>query len=453
MDIVQSVGVVVRSPAVKFLLILFLILLLTIPSVLVIALVEERVGRAREVRVEVGGQWGPEQAVLGPFLLVPYTIRVESVQGDKRVEQILERRAVFTPEVLDVTGTADARTLRRSIFEVPVYAAKLKLAGRFGAPRIEDVASSVVAVRWQDAVLALGLSGVSGLKEAATVEIAGATAVPFAPSIGYPTTGLTGIHAKLAGAGPTVLPAPDQPPRPFAFTIDLVLNGSVTLTVAPVARETGVALSSDWPHPSFTGAFLPDRRTIEPTGFTASWRVPHLARSVPESWNLQEAGLERLQPHAFGVVLVDPVGFYALVNRAAKYAILFVTLAFMAVFCIELGSRDRVHPVQYLFAGLALVFFYVLLLSLAEHIGFAAAYLAASIATGVMLAIYIGATVRSVRWGVVMLAVFGAIYAILYTILQLEDYALLAGAILGFVALTVVMFTTLRVDWSGSTRP
>ena len=201
MDLLEAAGRALRSPAFKFVLILFLIVLLLIPLALVYALIGERENRAASVRREVGQLWGPEQRMLGPFLVVPYTVRVETVQGDKRFEQILERRAVFTPEVLDVAGRADAKTLRRSIFEVPVYAARLKLSGRFGAPRIADVAAEVVAVRWRDAAFVLGLTGVSGLKEAATLKIAGATDIPFAPSIGFPGTQLTGIHAKLAGAG------------------------------------------------------------------------------------------------------------------------------------------------------------------------------------------------------------------------------------------------------------
>ena len=184
-------------------------------------------------------------------------------------------------------------------------------------------------------------------------------------------------------------------------------------------------------------------------GFTAAWKVPHLARSVPDAWSLTDAGLERLQPYSFGVAMVDPVDFYSLVNRAAKYGIMFVALAFMAVFCLELISGRHVHPVQYLFTGISLVFFYVLLLSLAEHLGFTQAYLAASIATGAMLAVYVGAAMTSVVSGLVMLMVFATTYVILYLILQLEDYALLAGAVLGFLALAIVMFVTLRVDWSG----
>jgi inner membrane protein len=449
MNLLEVLGRALRSPAFKFFLILFLILLLVMPLVLVYGLIWERENRARSVRSEVGQLWGPEQQILGPFLVVPYTVRIETVQGDKRIEQIQERRAVFTPEALEVAGRADAKTLRRSIFEVPVYAARLKLAGRFGAPRMSDVAAEVVAVRWKDAAFVLGLSGVAGLKEAAALKIAGGPDIPFAPSVGFPATHLSGIHAKIAGAGGALLPNPDQPIQPFAFTVDLAFNGSVSLSIAPVARETRVALASDWPHPSFSGAFLPDERQVTNTGFTATWKIPHLARSVPEAWSLAETGLERLQPFAFGVQMIDPVDFYSLINRAAKYAVMFVALAFMAVFCLELFSGRRVHAVQYLFTGIALVFFYVLLLSLAEHLGFTPAYLIASLATGVMLAVYVGAAMASFARGLVMLAVFAAIYGILYLILQLEDYALIAGASLGFLALVGVMFATLRVDWSG----
>jgi inner membrane protein len=451
-EFLEALRRALRSPAFKFFLTIFLIVLLTIPLLLVYALIWERESRAQAVRGEVGRLWGPEQQILGPFLVVPYTVRIQTVQGDKRFEQIQERRAVFTPEVLEVSGRAEARTLHRAIFEVPVYAAQLKLTGRFAAPSIGDVAADIVSVRWRDAAFVFALSGVSGLKEAAVLKVAGAADIPFAPSVGLPEPPfMNGIHAKLGGA---VVSDAERPPPAFAFTVDLVFNGSVALSIAPVARETRVTLASGWPHPSFVGAFLPDERKVTASGFTASWKVPHLARSVPEAWSLNDGGLQRLQPYTFGVRMISPVDFYSLVTRAVKYGIQFLALAFMAVFCLELMSERRVHPVQYLFTGIAMVFFYVLLLSLAEHLGFPAAYLAASVATGLMLAIYVGAALGSAPKGLVMAAVFAATYGILYLILQLEDYALLAGAILGFVALTVVMFVTLRVDWSGgAARP
>jgi inner membrane protein len=132
-----------------------------------------------------------------------------------------------------------------------------------------------------------------------------------------------------------------------------------------------------------------------------------------------------------------------------KYALMFVAMTFMAVFCFELILKRKVHAVQYLFTGVALVLFYVLLLSVAEHIGFDPAYLVASAATGGMLATYVGAVLRSLLRGLEMAAVLATLFGLLYFILQLEDYALLAGSLLGFAALTATMFATLRVDWSG----
>jgi inner membrane protein len=445
----EAIQRLTRSPAFKFFLVAFLILLLLVPLVLVFGLVHEREGRARQVQGEVARVWGAAQQVSGPFLVVPYTVRVETVQGDKRIEQMQERRAVFLPEQLDVQAHAASKVLYRSIYEVAVYTARATLEGRFLVPDMAEIASDVVSVRWSDATFALGLSDVSGLKEAAVLRINGQRDVPFAPSLGIPTVNQSGIHVKLTAAGDQVLAAPDQPAKAFTFKLELAFGGSTSLDIAPVARETRMTMTSDWPHPSFSGAFLPIERTVRADGFTAAWRVPHLARSVPNAWSLATAGVDRFRPYQFGVQLYQPVDFYNLVSRAAKYAVLFLSLAFMAVFVLELVAGRPMHPVQYLFTGLAMVFFYVLLLSFAEHIGFGPAYFLAAAACGSMLATYVGMALRSRSRGLMMLAVFGALYALLYLILKLEDYALLAGALLGFAALTAVMFATLRIDWSG----
>jgi inner membrane protein len=178
--------------------------------------------------------------------------------------------------------------------------------------------------------------------------------------------------------------------------------------------------------------------------------VPHLARSVPQAWSLSEQNLLRMSPYAFGVRFIVPVDFYQLVARAAKYAMMFLGTAFMAVFVLELRSAHSVHPVQYVFVGLAMAFFYVLLLSFSEQIGFLWAYLIASVATCGLISLYVGRVQQSFAKGLIMLVVLTLLYALLYLILQLEDYALLAGAIIGFLMLAAVMFGTLRVNWSGT---
>ena len=160
-----------RSPAFKFFLVTFLILMLLVPLALVIGLVNEREGRARQVQGEVARVWGAAQQLSGPFLVVPYTVRVETVQGDKRIEQLQERRAVFLPEQLDIKAHTTSKVLYRSIYEVAVYTARANLEGRFLAPDMADVASDVVSVRWNDAIFVLGVTDVSGLKEAAVLHV------------------------------------------------------------------------------------------------------------------------------------------------------------------------------------------------------------------------------------------------------------------------------------------
>jgi len=176
-----------------------------------------------------------------------------------------------------------------------------------------------------------------------------------------------------------------------------------------------------------------------------------LARSVPQAWSSKEAdfNLGQLSGYSFGADLFVPVDFYDLVSRALKYGLMFPAATFMAVFIMEMLAARRFHPVQYVFTGAALVLFFVLLLSLAEHLGFVTAYILAALATGLLVAGYIWRAMHSAAKGGIALAVLLILYGLLYFILRLEDYALLAGALAGFAMLAAAMFLTLGVDWSG----
>lgn len=444
-----------HSPAFKFVLIGIIVFLLTIPQLMVWALVEERAGRAESARIEVAGSWGRDQQLRGPYLIVPYTERVADTVDGKPVVREIAREAAFLPAQLDISGKVRSKRLHRSIYDITVYNAELAVSGRFDPPDLALIAPNVATVRWKDAVLAFGLANLSGIKQSATLIVDGNRRLPLEPSLGIPSNELTGIHARLY---PTNGKVDSQPG--FAFATTLGFAGSGSLRFAPAGRETRVRLESDWPHPSFRGAFLPDNRDVSASGFAADWQVPHLARSVPQSWVTTSYGagshgvsgqpLDQFASSLFGVDFFIPLDYYDLVSRGLKYGLAFLATAFGAVFVIELLSGRQVHGVQYLLVGVAMVFFYVLLLSLAEHIGFTAAYVLSSAATGGMLALYVGKVLDSARQAFVMLGVFLIVYGFLYMILRLEDYALLAGALVGFTLLTALMFLTLRVDWSGS---
>lgn len=441
-----------RSPGFKFFVIAALILLLAIPLLLVWLIIEERSQHANAVATQIAAEWGETQRINGPFLVVPYTVSRTITQGDKLIEEIQERRAIFLPSRTTIAGKAVPKVLTRSIYTVTVYQSALQVSGRFEAPNLAELVSDAKDVRWQDAVLAVGIADVSGLKSTAAVKIDGANERAFDPSLGMPGYNLQGIHARV---GDATAATTGSGLRAFDFTFALELDGSSGMFFAPIARDTIVTMDSPWPHPSFTGSFLPTERKITADSFSARWQIPHLARSVPHGWTMAATGEygdgpeQRLSPFGFGVNFYVPVDTYDLASRAAKYALMFLATAFMAVFLMEMRSGRSVHAVQYLLVGIAMVFFYVLLLALAEHVGFATAYVSAAAATSTMLALYIAKAQASVLKGAVMLGVLAALYTLLYMILRLEDYALLAGAIGGFVMLTIVMFATLKVDWNG----
>jgi len=445
------------SPATKFFLIGFLTMILMVPLFVVWGLNGERQSRANRAQTEVAQSWGGSQTIRGPALIVPVTVQ-EAYEADGQ-QRVRERRrfAVFLPETLSFDAATKSKILKRSIFETTVFSADLTITGRFGDIALQQFSDAILKADWANAVVALNLTSLSSLKDSVQLVVDGAGTAPFEPSLGLAGAALNssfynnGIHAK---------PFANQPggdggvtSRPgFGFSIKLAFTGSRQLFFSAAGRSTDVTVKSDWPHPSFAGAFLPDKRTIDKTGFSASWHVPHLARSVPQVFWAGSAVFQGLAKADFGVRYFVPVDHYNLVDRALKYGLLFIAVAFGAVFVLELLSTKRINPVQYFLVGLAMILFYLILLSLSEHVGFKWAYVTAAAATGIMLSIYVGMALASRLRGLIMMIVFILLYGLLYLLLRLEDYALLAGSLAGFVLLTAGMFGTLRVDWSGLGR-
>ncbi|MEL6920820.1 MAG: cell envelope integrity protein CreD, partial [Pseudomonadota bacterium] len=241
----------------------------------------------------------------------------------------------------------------------------------------------------------------------------------------------------------------------FSIEQSLVFRGSSDLHVSPIGADTAVAMTSVWEHPSFSGRFLPAQREVSETGFSAHWQIPELARQIPSVIDLSSVGNRAalLSSDQLGVRLYQPVDHYRLVDRAVKYGILFISVTFLVVFVIEVLSKKRMHLVHYAMTGLMVIVFYVLLLALAERLGFALAYAIAAGATGGVIAAFTASVFKGRLWTLTSIGGFTALYGLLYIILSLEEFALLAGAISGFVVLTAVMFATRDIDWSGASSP
>ena len=447
-----------KSPAVKLVAVCVIGLVLTIPLGLVWLISWERDQNSTSVIREIGRQWGVAQSLSGPFVVVPYRVElvgtkmVEFVAGTAEKPVVLKREkpdikevvryAVFAPEMLRIDGDVETEIRQRSIYRATVYTADMELTGRF-AP-IKDIASRdrVIGIDWEKMQLAIGISGLAGI-ETSELTLNSGDAISLEPGSGL----MSGLDAGAVHA-PALIDGAGQAVEGFSFRLALRLRGSEGLSVAPAGRLTEVSLRSPWPHPGFSGRFLPKEREIGDTGFTARWLVPHLARPLPSQWTLPDDRVSGLKSFDFGVRFVTPVDFYSLVDRALKYGLMFVGVVFMIVFALETATGVRVHGVQYLLVGIMIIMFFVLLLAFAEHVGFARAYLIAALATGGVLTVYVGLVFRGLRRALTALLSFTVLYAVLYLILQLEDYALLAGACLGFVILTGILFGTRNLDWS-----
>jgi inner membrane protein len=249
---------------------------------------------------------------------------------------------------------------------------------------------------------------------------------------------------NIVKSGFTVFPAVNLSQGEYAFSVNLLLNGSREFNIIPVGKETLVTMSSTWKSPSFIGSFLPEKREISPNSFRAMWSVQHLNRNFPQAWTGNAYSVDH---SAFGVKLLQPVDEYQKVTRSVKYAIMFIVLTFMAFFLTEIFSRAAIHPIQYTLIGLAIILFYVILLSLSEHIPFNVSYALASLGVILLISAYAKGVLKTRRGVVTIGGILSALYLFLFVTLQLEDYALLLGSIGLFVILGVVMFLTRRIDW------
>ncbi len=439
-----------RSLGLKLILVGGLAFLLWMPCLMIYALVFERSSRADSVRSEIHELAGGEQTISGPIILVPATI--DTGKTTRLGEPVTRRVSVaFTPTTLDIRAKVNVSVRNRSIFDATVYDADLKFDGtftRFTPPRIND---GVATYRWNKAMLVVkfvGETALKGIRANPVLEVDGKPAAAiFEPGIIIEAEDAN-IHAAASGIG---IPLPIRDPEAgMRISLSLPVSGGGALNFSPVGEETRVRVEADWPHPSFRGARLPDARTIAASGFSADWRVPYLARSLSRSF-IADPGLMSLESgKAFGVGFVATDSPYQSVNRALKYALMFVGIVFLTFFLIEATMGGRAHPAQYILLGLAQVIFYLLVLSFAEHIGFETAFISAAGATVALSGLY-GATVfRSFLKGLIAFIAFSGAYGLIYLLMKSEDYALLIGSVAAFGAVSLTMLVTRNLDWYGA---
>ena len=440
------------SLAMKTAMIGLLSLLLLIPLGMIRDQIAERQKYQATVRQQVAQSWSGPQTLLSPILVQPYVIEVrrETTSGAKHAFTTTteQRIRMLAPASLDLSTVLETQRRYKGIYSVPVYDAVLEIHGRINMQELQavrlDLSQQPGFQSLGTPFLALALTDQRGISAAPGFAF-NDRALPILPGSGIPGWP-EGLRAELPVPGNLSLPLSLAQSDRFAAT--LRLRGTESLLLVPAAGAAAVSLSSPWPHPEFTGAFLPASRRIDASGFTAVWSVNEFNSAVAERIGTCAAGsCGPLRSAGLGVRLFEAVNIYLLAERASKYGILFIGLSFAAFFATEMTRGVRIHPIQYAFAGLALALFFLLLIALSEHIPFGAAYCIAAASCIALLGLYLRHVLRGRRGAAGFSAALSAIYALIYVTIQAEDYAFLMGSILTFAALAAVMTATRTVDW------
>jgi len=426
----------------------FLILLLLIPTFFIQQLVSERQQRQREAVAEVSSKWAGSQTIAGLVIGIPYT---ETITDKDNTIKEIKKWAYFLPNKLDIHARMIPEKRYRGIYQVIVYTTELQVSGSYDSLHIEELNIPPARIIWNEAAAFFDISDIRGLKEEVKVHIAGADLdlVPGKFSSDQFKNALSAslpawFMALSSGAtAPGISPA--RPAAPIDFSTTIRLKGSQDLLFVPLGKSSSVEVSSSWPNPSFTGTYLPDLRTVKDSGFVAEWKVLYLNRSYPQQW--KDATYD-LESSAFGVNLIVPVDSYQQTTRSVKYAILCILLTFTAFFLIEWIYTKAIHSMQYLLVGVALCIFYTLLLSFSEYIPFNGAYLIASMATIGLISWYVKSILQSSKMSLFIACLLTVLYGFIFTLIQLQDYALLMGSVGLFIALAVVMYFSRKIKWN-----
>ncbi len=431
-----------RSATFKVATIAVLILVLLIPVGMIRSVIYDRSNNQSVAVSDISRSWGGEQLISGPILRLPYQGSNVTAYGSTFAQP---KDAYVLSEQLKIVGSVNSEVRYRGIQKVPVYTASISMRGYIDPSIIEKLGIDSATVDWQAVELLIGISESTALAKVPFVNI-GDSDVKLEPG----SRQVAGLPHQL---GARIGEQLDGDESLIEFEITLLVNGTGTLKFLPLADSAEVTMTSNWSSPSFTGRRLPGKREIRDDGFDASWQASSLGRALPSVWVNTHPALSEVAGGAFGVRLIQTVGLYQLMHRAIRYAVLFIGLTFVTYFLMEIVSKLRLHPLQYLLVGLANTLFYMLLLALSEHVGFDLAYVISAVASAALISGYSAAILgRQARAALVALVLAG-LYLFLYLTLKAETFALLAGSVGLWVVLAAVMYLTRHINWYTNDEP
>ena len=429
---IKKAGKINQSITFKALVIGFLTIILLIPGIMIQDLIRERQDRSVETIEKINAKWSNAQTICGPVLTIPYT----TTHVDVNNKTVFQQHTIsITPENLNIDTQLFPEERYYGIYKTILYKSEIDLSGNFDKINYQKTDNSTI--HWEQAYLTIGVSDLRGITENISFTL---------DNKQYPVEA-AGNYDRLMGKilvvslnnADTLLTG-----QPLNFNCKIKLNGSSNINFIPIGKTSKVHVAGTWKSPGFIGNFSPEH-TITENGFDANWSVLRFNRSIPETWIDNQ--VETFEDASFGVNLIDPVNHYQQNMRSAKYAFMFIALTFVVFFFVEILTKKRIHPIQYLLVGIALILFYSLLLSISEQINFGIAYLVASIATIGLITAYTHSIFKNKMQTGGLAAMLCMLYIFLYVVLQLEDIALLIGSVGLFIILGIIMFFSRKINW------
>ena len=416
------------------------IVLLSLPLMMVRELINERADYRSEVVDAIEQSTSGSQKLAGPLIAIPITETLTRMENQKEVNYQRSWVYYWLPESLAVTGKQTVESRRVGIYSGQVWHNALQIKASFDPLRLAALRKTNIVLGQPRLVVSVG--DARGIGAIHAPEVNG-NVLSVEPGLGISGDG-AGIHMPMPAL------AEDNKPLEIAFSLDL--NGTGEFSLVPIGRNSELQLTSNWPHPGFLGSFLPTQREVSAAGYRAHWQSSWFANDMG-SYFKDDMEIPWSRLPAFSADVMSLADQYQLTDRATKYAILLIGLTFMAFFAFESLTHRPLHPMQYLLVGLSLVLFYLVLLALSEHIGFTAAWLAASLCGAVMNGIYLQAVLRGWRNSLLFVAALLLLDGVMWFLLHSEDSALLLGTGVLALALSILMFFTRRVDWYALSLP
>jgi inner membrane protein len=446
---------------------------LWVASVVVHGIVKDRLNYREAARQSIAQSFPGRQVALGPVLVIQYEERylIEKIEGEGKDKKTLYiptakilRHAVL-PDTLHVGNAMKTEAKARGLFKVTTFGSAVDFTGQWQLPALSELKSTEEKSTLHMLPEADVFVSVADARGLSNIKV----------NLGNISTDLDPSIRRMGG-----LPSArinlnfDLKEHTFIvksilkFNVAFSLSGTESIAFVPLGKENAIRVKSDWPHPSFEGALLPTEKQISKDGFDANWSISSISSEARERWlsasatdldltdtaraknskgRAGAADLTGQNLESVGVRLIDPVDIYTLSDRATKYAMLFVLMTIGAFVLFELFKKLKIHPVQYLLVGVALVLFFLLLISLAERIGFSNAYLVAASGCVCLISYYAAYALKSWKRAVPLGFGLGSLYAALFGILHSEQNALLMGSALLFIVVASLMIATRKTNW------